>query len=217
MGILTTLLQAITIKANGWSDGGHAINHMYDILFMMDQDHIPVGVRGEGGILPNGTILPNVGGFQPINDQGMSTAGGCRYRQAIPVGLRGRQDISSNLSLRKAFLPQGILVSPTGWATSDTVYDLLHMMGRDDIPVGLGDVFAVGQVHPTFPAIVDCKYAKLFLKAVAVFWTLIRFMDLLAICLVAPEGSLKYTAENSAKSGAPRDTRITLNLGGHQK
>ena len=64
-----TFLQAITINANGWSDGGHAINHLYDILFMMDQDHIPVGVGGEGGILPNGTILPNVGGFQPIIDQ----------------------------------------------------------------------------------------------------------------------------------------------------
>lgn len=25
------------------------------------------------------------------------------------------------------------------------MYDLLHMMGRDDIPVGLGDVFAVNQ------------------------------------------------------------------------
>ncbi|KAI9187118.1 hypothetical protein LWI28_024626 [Acer negundo] len=98
-------LQAITINANGWSDGGHAINHLYDILFMMDQDHIPVGVGGEGGILPNGTILPNVGGFLPIIDQGMSTAGGCRYRQAIPVGVRGL--INSNFGLRKSFLPQG--------------------------------------------------------------------------------------------------------------
>ncbi|KAK0599253.1 hypothetical protein LWI29_003626 [Acer saccharum] len=100
-------LQAITISANGWSDGGHAINHIYDILFMMDKDHIPVGVGGEGGILPNGTILPNVGGFLPIIDQGMSTAGGCRYRQAIWVGPNGRQDINSNFGLRKAFLPQG--------------------------------------------------------------------------------------------------------------
>ncbi|TXG65674.1 hypothetical protein EZV62_006949 [Acer yangbiense] len=100
-------MEAITINANGWSDGGHAINHLYDILFMMDQDHIPVGVGGEGGILPNGTILPNVGGFQPIIDQGMSTAGGCRYRQAIPVGMRGHRDINSNFGLRKSFLPQG--------------------------------------------------------------------------------------------------------------
>lgn len=60
-------------------------------------------------------------------------------------------------------LNQGILVSPTGWATSatiDVLYDILHMMGRDDIPVGLGDVFAVGQVEPAFPSIGDCKYAK---------------------------------------------------------
>lgn len=38
--------------------------------------------------------------------QGMFTAGGCRYRQAIPLGKRGRQDINSNHGLRKAFLPQ---------------------------------------------------------------------------------------------------------------
>ncbi|XWS58257.1 hypothetical protein CRYUN_Cryun08bG0018400 [Craigia yunnanensis] len=105
----TTLfhLQAITINANGWSEAGHAINHIYDILFMMDRDDIPVGVGGEGGILPNGTILPNVGGFQPIIDQGMSTAGDCRYRQAIPLARRGRLDVNSNYGLRKAFLPQG--------------------------------------------------------------------------------------------------------------
>ncbi|XP_022719305.1 uncharacterized protein LOC111277257 isoform X4 [Durio zibethinus] len=100
-------LQAITINANGWSEAGHAINHVYDILFMMGRDDIPVGVGGEGGILPNGTILPNVGGFQPIIDQGMSTAGECRYRQAIPVAQRGRLDVNSNYGLRKAFLPQG--------------------------------------------------------------------------------------------------------------
>ncbi|XP_017976295.1 PREDICTED: uncharacterized protein LOC18600329 isoform X1 [Theobroma cacao] len=100
-------LQGITINANGWSDAGHAINHVYDILFMMDRDDIPVGVGGEGGILPNGTILPNVGGYQPIIDQEMSTAGECRYRQAIPVARRGRLDVNSNYGLRKAFLPQG--------------------------------------------------------------------------------------------------------------
>ncbi|XP_052479987.1 nucleoside hydrolase 3 isoform X3 [Gossypium raimondii] len=100
-------LQAITVNANGWSEAGHAINHIYDILFMMGRDDIPVGVGGEGGILPNGTILPNVGGYQPIIDQGMSTAGECRYRQAIPVAHRGRLDVNSNYGIRKAFLPQG--------------------------------------------------------------------------------------------------------------
>ena len=58
---------------------------------------------------------------------------------------------------------QGILVSPNGWAsaaTIDIVYDVLHMMGRDDIPIGLGDVFAIGQAEPTFPSLGDCKYKK---------------------------------------------------------
>jgi hypothetical protein len=36
---------------------------------MMGRDDIAVGVGGEGGILPNGTILPNVGGYLPIIDQ----------------------------------------------------------------------------------------------------------------------------------------------------
>lgn len=34
------------------------------------------------------------------------------------------------------------------------------MMGRDDIPVGLGDVFAMNQSDSTFSAVGDCKYAK---------------------------------------------------------
>ncbi|KAB1214129.1 Pyrimidine-specific ribonucleoside hydrolase RihA [Morella rubra] len=58
---------------------------------------------------------------------------------------------------------KAIHLSPTGWAntaTIDVIYDLLHMMGRDDIPVGLGDVFGMNQ----------------------------------------------YTAENSVKYGASRDT-----------
>ena len=60
-------------------------------------------------------------------------------------------------------LIQAILVSPTGWAnaaTIDIIYDLLHMMGRDDIPVGLGDVFAMNQSDKVFPPVGDCKYAK---------------------------------------------------------
>ena len=58
---------------------------------------------------------------------------------------------------------QAILVSPTGWAnaaTIDVVYDILHMMGRDDIPVGLGDVFAMNQSDPISSAVGDCKYIK---------------------------------------------------------
>lgn len=40
------------------------------------------------------------------------------------------------------------------------VYDLLHMMGRDDIIVGLGDSFAINQSYPNGPPVGDCKYSK---------------------------------------------------------
>ncbi|KAK8671058.1 hypothetical protein V6N13_037667 [Hibiscus sabdariffa] len=100
-------LEAITISANIWSDAGHAVNHIYDLLYMMNRDDIAVGVGGEGGILEDGTILPNVGGYLPIIEQGMTTAGYCRYRQAIPAGHEGRLDTDTNLGLRKSFLPQG--------------------------------------------------------------------------------------------------------------
>ncbi|GMI64143.1 nucleoside hydrolase 3 [Hibiscus trionum] len=100
-------LEAITINVNGWIDAGNAVNQVYDILYMMGRDDIAVGVGGEGGILEDGTILPNVGGYLPIIEQGMTTAGGCRYRQAIPIGLGGRLDVDTNYGLRKAFLPQG--------------------------------------------------------------------------------------------------------------
>lgn len=63
------MLQAITISTNAWSDAGHAVNQVYDMLYMMGRDDIAVGVGGEGGILPSGTILPNVGGYLPIIDQ----------------------------------------------------------------------------------------------------------------------------------------------------
>jgi len=36
----------------------------------------------------------------------MTTTGGCRYRQAIPMGRRGHLDIDTNYGIRKAFLPQ---------------------------------------------------------------------------------------------------------------
>lgn len=38
--------------------------------------------------------------------QGTSTAGGCRYRQAIPVGRSGLLDVDTMYGLRKGFLPR---------------------------------------------------------------------------------------------------------------
>lgn len=62
-------VQGISISANAWTSAGHAVNHIYDLLYMMGRDDVAVGVGGEGGILQNGTILPNVGGYLPIVEQ----------------------------------------------------------------------------------------------------------------------------------------------------
>ncbi|XP_048235358.1 uncharacterized protein LOC8261524 isoform X3 [Ricinus communis] len=137
-------LEAVTINANAWTDAGHAVNQIYDILYMMGRDDISVGVGGEGGILDDGTILSNVGGYLPIIEQEMSTTGGCRYRQAIPVGhFGGRLDINSNYGLRKAFLPQGSRkYSPLRQPTAQQVL-------IDKISAGPINVFIIG-AHTNF-------------------------------------------------------------------
>ncbi|KMT03598.1 hypothetical protein BVRB_8g192710 [Beta vulgaris subsp. vulgaris] len=96
-------LKAVTINTNAWTNAGHAVNHMYDMLFMMGRDDILVGVGGEGGISRDGDIFPDVGGYLPIIEQVRY----CRYRQAIPLGQGGRLDTDTNYGLRKDFLPQG--------------------------------------------------------------------------------------------------------------
>ncbi|XP_052208624.1 nucleoside hydrolase 3-like isoform X2 [Diospyros lotus] len=101
---------------------------------------------------------------------------------------------------------KAIIVSPTGWAnaaTIDAIYDLLHMMGRDDIAVGLGDVFAMNQSDPLFSAVGDCKYAKAIPHGGG------GFLDsdtLFGLARDLPRSPRRYTAENSVKFGAPRDT-----------
>lgn len=58
---------------------------------------------------------------------------------------------------------QAILVTPTGWAnaaTIDVIYDLLHMMGRDDVPVGLGNMFPLNQSDPILSAVGGCNYNR---------------------------------------------------------
>jgi hypothetical protein len=62
-------IQAVSISVNAWSNAGHAVNHLYDILYMMGRDDIMVGIGGDGGISDSGTIYPNVGGYLPLIDQ----------------------------------------------------------------------------------------------------------------------------------------------------
>ncbi|XP_068663038.1 nucleoside hydrolase 3-like [Aristolochia californica] len=129
---------AVTVNANAWTNAGHAVNHIYDILYMMGRDDIPVGAGGEGGILPDDTILPDVGGYLPLIEQGILTAGGCRYRQAIPVGFGGRLYADSNFGVRRAFLPQGNRkYSPCRQPTAQQVM-------IDAISAGPVNIFVIG-------------------------------------------------------------------------
>ncbi|XP_029130329.1 uncharacterized protein LOC109795124 isoform X2 [Cajanus cajan] len=101
---------------------------------------------------------------------------------------------------------KAIIVSPTGWgnaATIDVIYDLLHMMGRDDIPVGLGDVFAMNQSDPIFSLVGDCKYAKAIPHGNG---GLLDSDTLYGLARDLPRGPRRYTSENSVKFGAPGDT-----------
>ncbi|XP_016646862.1 PREDICTED: uncharacterized protein LOC103322899 isoform X2 [Prunus mume] len=101
---------------------------------------------------------------------------------------------------------KAIMVSPTGWAdaaTIDVIYDLLHMMGRDDIPVGLGDVFAMNQSDPVFSAVGDCKYLKAIPHGNG---GLLDSDTLYGLARDFPRSPRRYTAENSVNYGAPRDT-----------
>ncbi|CAD6333852.1 unnamed protein product [Miscanthus lutarioriparius] len=100
-------LKAVSISVNAWSNAGHAVNHLYDILYMMGRDDILVGIGGDGGISDSGTIYPNVGGYLPLIDQGMTTVGGCRYRQAIPQGGSGRLDKDTKLWIEKGIPSTG--------------------------------------------------------------------------------------------------------------
>ncbi|CAN0856072.1 Nucleoside hydrolase 3 [Linum grandiflorum] len=102
---------------------------------------------------------------------------------------------------------KAIIVSPTGWAnaaTVDVVYDLLHMMGRDDIPVGLGEVIGTNQSDPMFPnSVGGCKYVKAIPNGSG------GFLDsdtLFGLARDLPRSPRRYTAENSVASGAPRNT-----------
>ncbi|KAE8725892.1 putative histidine-containing phosphotransfer protein 2 [Hibiscus syriacus] len=109
---------------------GHAVNHIYDLLYLMNRNDVAVGVGGEGGILEDGTILPNAGGYLPIIEQGMT--GYCRYRQAITVCHVGR------LWPSKTFLPQGSRrYSPLQQPTAQQVM-------IETLSTGLVTVFLIG-------------------------------------------------------------------------
>jgi len=95
---------------------------------------------------------------------------------------------------------KGILVSGNGWAhvaSIDIVYDMLHMMGRDDIPVGRGNTTALGT--PTL----GCNYASIIPQGCGGF---IDSDTLYGLARSLPRSPRRYTAENSVEHGAPRNT-----------
>ncbi|MCO5566522.1 hypothetical protein L7F22_020199 [Adiantum nelumboides] len=101
---------------------------------------------------------------------------------------------------------KGITVSATGWsnaATIDLIYDILHMMGRDELLVGMGDFFAIGQAYPPLNITGDCKYRQWIPNGASGF---IDSDTLFGLARDLPRSPRRYTAENSVTFGAPRDT-----------
>lgn len=58
----------------------------------------------------------------------MSTDGGCRYRQAIPLGPRGRLDINTNYGLRKGFLPKVAIANAVNYIAHPHVLSLMQIV-----------------------------------------------------------------------------------------
>lgn len=101
---------------------------------------------------------------------------------------------------------KGITVNANGWgnaATIDIIYDILHMMGRDDIPVGLGDFFALGQNYSFFSAAGDCKYSRAIPEGAGGF---IDCDTLFGLARDLPRSPRRYTANMDVKFGAIRNT-----------
>ncbi|OEL13666.1 hypothetical protein BAE44_0025316, partial [Dichanthelium oligosanthes] len=95
---------------------------------------------------------------------------------------------------------KGILVSGNGWAnvaSIDIIYDILHMMGRDDIPVGRGNTTALGT-----PSL-GCDYVSIIPQGSG---GLIDSDTLYGLARSLPRSPRRYTAENSVEHGAPRNT-----------
>uniref|UniRef100_A0A0A9DM55 Inosine/uridine-preferring nucleoside hydrolase domain-containing protein n=1 Tax=Arundo donax TaxID=35708 RepID=A0A0A9DM55_ARUDO len=95
---------------------------------------------------------------------------------------------------------KGILVSGNGWAnvaSIDIIYDILHMMGCDDIPVGRGNTTALGT------PILGCKYVSVIPQGSG---GLLDSDTLYGLARSLPRSPRRYTAENSVKHGAPRNT-----------
>ncbi|KAK8951423.1 hypothetical protein KSP39_PZI003904 [Platanthera zijinensis] len=110
---------------------------------MMDRDDVLVGVGGDGGISNEGAILPNVGGYLPLIEQGKTTVGYCRYRQAILRGAGGILYSDSNSGIRRGFLPQGDRkYSPLSQPTAQQVI-------IDTVSAGPTTVFLLGS-HTNF-------------------------------------------------------------------
>ncbi|GJM88558.1 hypothetical protein PR202_ga04634 [Eleusine coracana subsp. coracana] len=357
---------AVTINANAWTNAGHAVNHLYDMFYMMGRDDVLVGVGGDGGISYSGTIYPNVGGFLPLIDQSYfmwdsftsgiaissmrndmnhnlgndfadleymnitvitsnkpygvhdgsnpmfdgrktprfglkrggvhsghvqtgttdsfchakgSKKGKCEdgYTKEVSgpeavhirVATKARPNMDKSSPLDREFFKsflealnrrensgrfdmktqfpfyreifykpdsikknmgksvifdmdmspgdfvsliyllkaptevidlKGILVSGNGWAniaSIDIIYDILHMMGRDDVPVGRGNTTALGT------PVLGCKYVSVIPQGSG---GLLDSDTLYGLAQSLPRSPRRYTAENSVKYGAPRDT-----------
>ncbi|KAL4642714.1 hypothetical protein ACB092_02G040900 [Castanea dentata] len=133
----------------------------------------------------------------------------------VLVATEAKPNQNNDSTLDKQFyisFLDAIIVSPTGWAnaaTIDIIYDLLHMMGRDDIPVGLGDIFAMNQSDSILSSVGDCKYIKAIPHGSG---GLIDSDTLYGLARDLPRSPRRYTQDDSANDGASQKQPLALEV-----
>ncbi|XP_024525453.1 uncharacterized protein LOC112344613 [Selaginella moellendorffii] len=110
---------------------------------------------------------------------------------------------------------KAITVSGNGFANAasiDTVYDVLDMMGRDDVSVGMGALFARGQAYSN--ATGDCKYRRAVPQGTS---GLLDSDTLYGLARSLPRSPRRYSGRSQLQTSTEVITDALRGLGGSAK
>ncbi|KAF5946185.1 hypothetical protein HYC85_016413 [Camellia sinensis] len=153
-----SLLNNFFIEASWRKMGKYLLLEIYSCLVLYSVQLV-INLPEQTGRFDIATQFPYVSTRFLNKETGKAYFLALLYLLKLPVELT---DLKGNYSVISEYRHVGILVTSIGWANTATIniVYVLQMMGRDDIPVGLGDVLAIGQADPSFTLIGDCKYRQ---------------------------------------------------------